>query len=53
MTGAGTKGVTTGFKKEDDTLGRNVANDEMQWEPPAPLGRFDLPPFPLEAFRGN
>jgi hypothetical protein len=30
-----------------------IANGEMPWEPPAPLGEFDLPPFPLEAFPGE
>ncbi|MCH7596721.1 MAG: DUF3987 domain-containing protein [Planctomycetes bacterium] len=27
-----------------------VANQVEAWEPPVPLGRFDLPEFPIEAF---
>ncbi|MCX5643213.1 MAG: YfjI family protein [Phycisphaerae bacterium] len=45
-----TMGLTTEFKGERSALGGNVPTNETPWEPPAPLGEFDLPPFPLEAF---
>ncbi|MBW8036371.1 MAG: DUF3987 domain-containing protein, partial [Planctomycetes bacterium] len=42
---------------EVEQIARSVSRYEPQtkseWEPPAPLGQFDLPIFPLEAFPGQ